>query len=350
MKKFLSWAFVALFIPTLIVGCSDDDDDVVVDPANLTELNATIEAAQVLHDNAVEGTEPLQYEVGSKEVFQAAIDQAIAVRDMTGVSQTAVDNANISLEQAVGVFESKLITNIAPEALVGHWTFNGNADDITGNGNNGTAMTGHEYWGAGIPALTADRFGNTDYCYYLNQGANIQVPYSTALNPTSMTISLWIKMEEQDNNDYMVSMNRWNGYKLNLQTENFLFFTVKADEGGEEPVYYDRDSNPAYISADEWTHVTVSFTPGEMKFYVNGELVKTWDNTPGTPVSADNIDLTFGSDLPTGVYSTDEASPYYVNWGGFFKGAMDDVRFYNIQLTDAQVMSIYSFEKENVQE
>ncbi len=348
MKKFLSWAFIALFIPTLIVGCSDDDDDVI--PVVFTELDIAIEAAQTLHDNAVEGTEPLQYEVGSKAVLQTSIDQAIAVRALTDVTQTAVDNAVVSLSQAVGVFELKMITNIAPEALVGHWVFNGNAEDITGNGNNGTAMTGHQYWGAGVPALTADRFGNADYCYYLNSGANIEVPYSTALNPSIMTISLWIKMEEQENNDYMVSMNRWNGYKLNLQTDNFLFFTVKADEGGADPACYDRDSNPTSISAEVWTHIAVSFTPGEMKFYKDGELVKTWDNTPGTPVSADNIDLTFGSDLPTSVYSEDDSSPYYVNWGGFFKGAMDDVRFYNIALTDVQVKSIFTFEKENVQE
>ena len=348
MKKLFSWALLALILPMFIASCSDKDDDAI--PLDYTALNTAIDAAQVIHDNAIEGTEPLQYEVGSKAVLQAAIDQAVAVLSVADLTQTSIDNAIVSLEQAVTTFESKLITDIAPEALVGHWLFNGDANDVSGNGNNGTAMTGYEFWGAGVPTLVEDRFGNANYCYHLDQGANIEVPYSTALNPTNMTISLWIKMEEQENNDYMVSMNRWNGYKLNLQSDNFLFFTVKADEGGTDPAYYDRDSNPAAIAADVWTHVTVSFTPGEMKFYVNGDMVKLWDNTPGSPVSVENIGLTFGSDLPNSVYSNDDTSPYYVNWGGFYKGAMDDIRFYNIALTDTQVKSIYNFENENMQE
>lgn len=346
-RKIFSWAILALILPIFIVGCSDDDDDVV--PLDYTALTTAIDAAQVIYDNAVEGTEPLQYEVGSKEVLLTAINTASSLVGVTTLTQEDIDNAIVNLETAVETFESKMITDIAPEALVGHWLFNGDANDVTGNGNNGTAMTGYDFWGAGVPALAADRFGNENHCYYLDKGANIEVPYSTALNPSSMTISFWIKMEEQDNNDYMVSMNRWNGYKVNLQTENYLFYTVKADENGED-AYYDRDSNPTAITADVWTHVAVSFTPGEMKFYVNGEMVKNWDNTPGTPVSADNINLTFGSDLPNSVYSNDDTSPYYVNWGGFYKGAMDDVRFYNVALTDTQVMSIYNFENENVQE
>ena len=54
--------------------------------------------------------------------------------------------------------------------------------------------------------------------------------------------------------------------------------------------------------------------------------------------------------LPTGTYSPDDTSPFYVNWGGYFKGNIDDIRFYNIVLTSAQVASIYTYEKDNVVE
>ncbi len=250
---------------------------------------------------------------------------------------------------ATGSASVKVIAGLPIGNMVAHWLFNGDALDVTENGHNGTPTMGHAFFGGGAaPQLVADRFGNANYCYHFDQGSNIEVPYSTALNPQSMTISLWVKMEEQPNNDYFIAMNRWNGWKLSLQDANFLFFTVKTLNSGDT-TYYDRDSNPSAIAAETWTHVVVSFTDGFMNFYVDGELVKAWDNTPGIPMIVDNINLTIGSDLPTSVYTTVEGD-LYVGWGGYFKGSIDDIRFYDIALTPPQVASIYNFEKDNVVE
>jgi hypothetical protein len=303
-----------------------------------------------MHDTAVEGPEPGQYPPGAKADLQVAINLAQIVRDKECVTQAELDAATTNLDAAIDIFESRKIPDLSFENMVAHWMFNGDATDATTNGNNGTPTAGHAFWGGGAaPQLTADRFGNANYCYHFDQGSNIEVPYSTALNPQNITISLWIKMEEQVNNDYIIAMNRWNGFKLNLQDENYLFFTVKALFNGND-TYYDRDSNPHKITADIWTHVAVTFADGFMNFYINGELAKAWDNTPGTAVAVDNINLSIGSDLPTGVYSTDDTSPYYVNWGGYFKGDMDDIRFYDIALTEAQVALIYNFEIAHVVE
>jgi hypothetical protein len=157
-----------------------------------------------------------------------------------------------------------------------------------------------------------------------------------------MTISLWIKMEEQPNNDYIIAMNRWNGWKLNLQDANLLFFTIKTNQG-----IYDRDSNPGAVLPDVWTYVTVTFTDGFMNFYINGELALGWDNTPGIPAADGTINVTIGSDLPTSVYSPDSNSPFFVDWGGYFKGNIDDVRFYNVVLTATQITTLYNYELDN---
>jgi uncharacterized protein (TIGR02145 family) len=246
---------------------------------------------------------------------------------------------------------SVLVTGGVPaENLVAHWLFNGDADDATGNGHNGTPTAGHAWFGGGpAPQLTADRFGNANSCYHFDQGSNIEVPYSTDLNPQALTISAWIKMEEQPNNDYIIALDRWNGWKLNLQEMNFLFFTVKVDYNGNE-YYYDRDSNPYDVSSGTWTHVAVTCTDGFINFYINGVLVRSWDNTPGNLANVDNINLSIGSDLPTGQYSLDDTSPYFVGWGGYWKGAIDDLRFYNVALTPSQVATIYNFEVDSVAE
>jgi hypothetical protein len=347
MKKttILMWALILpLGVALFISGCKSSTTCPTVD---YTTLDATIVQAQATHDGAVEGTELGQFQAGSKATLQTAIDNAQTVRNTNCVTQTELDAAKTNLDAAVTVFKSQEVTDVSPENLVAHWLFNGDAKDATANHHDGTPTAGHTYFGGGpAPVLSADRFGNPSYCYHFDMGCNIEVPYATALNPQSLTISLWIKMEEQPNNDYIIALDRWNGWKLNLQDANFLFFTMKTSYQGND-AYYDRDSNPTAITADVWTHVAVSFTDGVMKFYVNGEMVKEWDDTPGTPVTVDNINLSIGSDLPTGQYSPDDTSPYYVNWGGFWKGNIDDIRFYNIALTDSQVLSVYTYEAAN---
>ena len=68
------------------------------------------------------------------------------------------------------------------DGLVAYYPFNGNANDESGNGNDGTVI------GA---TLTADRSGNPDSAYSFN-GVNdyINVPHSSSLNipPASVPI------------------------------------------------------------------------------------------------------------------------------------------------------------------
>ena len=146
----------------------------------------------------------------------------------------------------------------------------------------------------------------------------------------------------------MVSMNRWNGYKLQFQDSPKAFFTVKANVAGVvDPAYYDRDNASPLVTQGQWWHIVVTFGGGHMIFYLNGVMVKDWDNTPGTAISqsAAPVNLVFGQDLPSTGYSTVDGSPNYVNWGGFYIGALDEVRMYKSVLTASQVTSIYTVEK-----
>ena len=343
-----------MIIATAIVavsftGCKKDDDDETVDK---TALVAKITQAETLHNAAVEGTAQGQYLYGSKAEFQAKIDLAKAVNDDANATQVQVDNAIIALDQAITEFEAQKVIPIAPEDLVGHWTFDEGqgtiANDFSGRNFHGTLKTGHVYFGAGTPQWERDRYGNANKAIRFADGANVEVPFNSLLNPQEITISLWMKPDVLATpwaNNYLVSLNRWNGWKLQLQDSPKLFFTVKAIHEGNE-VWYDRDNADPTITMGEWYHVAVTFKNGEMAFYLDGTAVKVWDNTPGTAIALDTpINLTIGQDLPTNIYTTDDTSPYFVNWGGYFKGVLDDVRIYKAALTAAQVQSIYNLEK-----
>ena len=278
-----------LLVGILFASCSKKDNTPVVPPADKTTLQATVTSSQTLYDGTVEGTKPGQYEVGSKAAFKTVLDAANAVLADAGATQTAVTNANAQLVAAVATYLTHKINEIAAVNLIGFWKMNGNANDSSGNGNDGVVTQGHAFFGGGTPALTADRFGRAGMAYNFDHGGNIEVPYKTSLNPLQeMSISLWARQDTigrtiNPANCYMISMNRWNGWKF--QTQPFLpFFTVHAIQTAGDTTYYDRDDAGVAVAENTWRHLVVTFKSGTMSFYINGDIVKTWDVSTPNPV------------------------------------------------------------------
>ena len=344
---------LAMLIPLTIgiafSGCKKDEETCT--PGNSTDLTAAIADAQQMHDDAVEGVNPGDYLLGAKAELQNAIDLATAVKDSECPSQTTLDNAQAALAAAVVAFDAKKITGVAPEALVAHWLFNGNGDDASGNGHNGVAEAGHIEWGGGMPEMATDRFGNENYCYKFVDGGNFVVPNSPAFRPNEMTISVWMNLYETWAHSYFISNDIWHTWKFQVQDANKPFFTAhfNKDDGSGEG-WVDRDANTGILENDTWYQVVLTYTGGKMTFYINGEKVQEWDDfDAGTFIEPDaGVNLCIGQALPTGVYTDIEGDPHqWKDWLGYFKGYMDDMRFYNVMLTDAQIKSQYDYEKDN---
>ena len=333
---------------TATVSCKKNNGAPATYETNKTVLNAVIDSLTNVYNNSVEGTKPGTYAVGARKALDSVIQLATEVSSSNTFTQQQVNNAVNSLRLAGVAFSNQLLQQVSAANLVAYWTFSGNARDSSGNGHNGTLQTG---WtgssaatavdGGTLPVLVADRFGRAGMAYYFNNGATIDVPYSGALNAQSFTICLWVKRDGTNANNYMVSFNRWNGFKFQLQSSNLPFLTVKTSTG-----YHDVDDGGTPVdSAGVWRHVAVSFTPGTGKFYVQGKLIRTVAVT-GTPVAVPStIDFSIGNELPKNVYNlTNNNDPNYY-WGGdYFMGALDDIRFYNTALNDAQILSIYTDE------
>jgi hypothetical protein len=81
-----------------------------------------------------------------------------------------------------------------------------------------------------------------------------------------------------------------------------------------------------------------------MDFYINGELIYSWTDTPNPPITLTNpVNLVIGQDLPTDKYSLDANDvDHYVNYGGFFTGDIDDVMFFNAALNAEQIKLIFA--------
>ena len=351
IKTTLIWT---LFLGVIFSACEDDSPP-PPPPADKVALKASIATAQALYDNTVEGTKPGQYEVGSKAPLKTALDASKVVDADAAATQASVNNTTAQLDAAIATYQSHLIKEIAAVNLIGFWKMNGNPADSSGNANHGVVTAGHAYFGAGTPTLTADRFARANMAYHFDKGGNLNVPYKAALNPAQMSISLWARWSSTGrtiNTDTytFVAMNRWNGYKFQLQSCHLPFFTVKVVKAPGDTTIHDRDDAGVALPENTWRHVVVTFTSGFMKFYIDGDLVKSWDTTTPNPVPGNAltllnpIDFVIGQDLPTSKYLTVDGD-FQVAWGGFFTGDMDDVMFYNLALDGPQVKSIFNNQK-----
>lgn len=341
----------ALFSLALITACSDDDKG--PGPAeNREELAATIAEATVLAETSEEGTIEDQFQPGSIAELETAIASATEIFLDADATQNEVNAANENLKSAIEDFMDKKVAPIAATDLIARWKFDEGtgtkAYDDYDNGLDGDFKTGHTYFGAGNPQWTTDRHGNANRAIYFKDGANIEVPYDVKLNPSVITISLWMKQDVNTpivNDQYMIALNRWNGYKFNMQNVPKPFFTAATDDA-----IFDRDSATPNdgLPQGNWYHLAVTFGGGHMKFYIDGEPTEggDWTDVSGTlkSISANPVNFTIGSDLPTSKYTVTEGD-FFVEWGGRFIGSLDDIRIYKSVLTAQQINSIYNNEK-----
>ncbi|GGE98083.1 LamG-like jellyroll fold domain-containing protein [Hymenobacter cavernae] len=356
MRRHLAYLFI---LPWLLFGfaaalssCSDDDDNTPQVNADKTALTALIDSVTVGYNAAVEGNKPGNYAVGSKAALKTALDLATSTKDAGNYTQLEVNNATANLRRAVAAFQSGLIQEVSAANLVAQWKFEGNANDATANGNNGTLKSGPTGPGTApgdggtLPQLVPDRFNRPNQAYEFSNGAYIEVPYKAALNPQALSISLWCKRIDSNSDNYLVSLNRWNGYKFQLQGAGKPFLTASTTTG-----IFDRDAESGVVPVNVWTHIVVSYVDGTLKFYVNGTLAKAWADTKGTMKTIpEPVNLAIGQQLPKDVYNrkptAGQAADYFEYYGpAFFKGQIDDIRIYNRALTDAEVTSIYTIEK-----
>lgn len=351
--KFMLMA-VTLLSAMFIASCSSDDEPV---EGNKTELSAAIASIEDALDAAEEGSLEGQFQVGAKADLLAAVVAAQAVVADPKAEQPTVNSALANLNTALAAFQAKIVEPIDLANLIGRWRFDEGsgtvANDESTNGFDGAFKTGHATWGAGVPAWTTDRHGDAGKAISFDDGANIEVPYNTSLNPTSkLSISVWVKAAEVRADNRFIGLQSWMAYKFQLQSENSPFLSVHHSGGT-----YDKSAETT-LPINEWHHLVATFGDGKTIFYIDGDMAKTWSDTPNAPISISDkpYNLVFGQDFPTDKYSANDGANFDVvgnvdyhviplAWGGYFHGSLDEIRIYKSALSASQVLGIYNSEK-----
>jgi len=216
-------------------------------------------------------------------------------------------------------------SQIPTTGLVAYYPFNGNANDESGNGNNGTNN------GA---TLTADRFGNASSAYSFDGISNhIQVPSATSLNPTNqITISTWVNPKGfysgSSYGNFIVSkgsdatIGHYNLIYI-TDTKQFLFTIRFSDEVGVLP---SQVLSSTIINLSTWYHVVGTYDGLTMKIFVNG----VYENQKSKSLSLPNNT----EDIYIGKHSN-VSYPYWIN------GKIDDICIYNRALSASEVDALY---------
>jgi hypothetical protein len=225
------------------------------------------------------------------------------------------------------VFASNVIAQNVPNyvptnGLVGWWPFNGNANDESGNGNNGTVN------GA---TLTADRNGKANCAYDFN-GINqfISINNSNSIqNIDTISLSIWLRVRNYYN---------WGGnsyFPILCKTNNssyFGYYNVEFNPSGPNSFINMRGSYNADFKKDleTWYHLVVVNNQSNVKYYINGKSIGTFNcvNQAGGIGLAKNLPLEIGRDVA--------GAPKYSN------GQLDDIAIYKRALTQQEITALYT--------
>lgn len=349
LLKLLAFFTLVLFVGTF-VSCDGGEED---DPVDTTELEALISTCQSLVDNASTS----DYTQESIDALQTVID-AVSTASATATDQTVITNLVTQLTNAQETFLASELDIIPEDALLMGMSF----DETVSNNQFTTSGLG---WTATLEEGPSDIFGTaTNYpstvtgvvgnAMYFSNGAHLEVAdYSkSSLLGSKLSIAVWIKPDSTRAGNYIISYNYWNSWKFQIQEQNKPFFTVHTNADG----WVDADNESEYSAPNgEWAHLVISLDLSSyiLDMYVNGVLTKEWDAT-GKPGLTGSGAYDYETTLPlmVGVATTyAEASTWDWDWShepsgwDSFIGAMDELKVYNIALTQGQVTKLYNNEK-----
>lgn len=198
--------------------------------------------------------------------------------------------------------------------LISYYPFNGNANDESGNQNNGTVFQAQ---------LVQDRNGVSNSAYSFDGiNDNIEVANNSLLNfQNSITVDFWIIVKSfYDREEYPISHGNWeNRWKISI-TNKKIRWTIKTDAGIK-----DLDSETE-LFLDSLYNVAVTYNGSDMEIYLNGKL-DAFTNFSGLMLQT-NIDLMIGQVLPG-------------NSNYNFKGILDDIRIYDFAISKEEVQNLF---------
>lgn len=214
-------------------------------------------------------------------------------------------------------------TYVPNNGLLGWWPFTGSANDLSGNGNNGTVN------GA---TLTTDRFGLSNQAYNFNGVSNYIQIDSSILNNVNLShsISFWFNAGYTGHTIDIINDRFGSSYDIkyrfsidSINQGRLTYFNYKS------PGTSNQILTPTVINNNQWYNAILTYDQANSKaiIYINGIVVDSLNavflqNTNSNPTTIGRL--------------TGPVTHYY------FNGEIDDIGMWNRALTQQEITNLYT--------
>ncbi len=198
--------------------------------------------------------------------------------------------------------------------------------------NDGSILGITGYWtSAGKINSALDLDGSSNYGYSPDE-ASLDIA-------NQITLAAWIKPEHYDASDqYLIKKGytgSTDGYEIGLSSTVSTWperVYVRVNQQSRGDVCRVNSSHAYPHDGDTWLHVAATFDGSKIRLYINGVLDDELNAPAGcTSIGTNDLPLTIGA----------QSNGTIVD--GFYQGAIDDVRVYNRELSDAEIAELYDF-------
>jgi len=218
---------------------------------------------------------------------------------------------------------------IPQNGLIAHYSFSGNADDISGNGHHGLLN--------GSPTLVDDRFGNANSAYLFDGSVDyIEIPHDIDFDrDSSMSISCWFYVADS----VVSTASNWNRIVTRHTTdgigvENYAFWY-----GDDKAIhcYLGPNANAGYhvsssvVLTDQWNHCVLTIDADSVKMYLNNQQIYSAPSIMLFPVYTIHPTIIGGG-------GSSSPMPAYI-----WEGMLDDFLFYDRALSSLEINEIYDY-------
>ena len=174
-----------------------------------------------------------------------------------------------------------------------------------------------------------------DYSFSFD-GSNdyVEVPYASAINPTSYTVSAWAKVEGGSGFRSVITSRSDDtsgdkGYMIYAGENDTWQFWTGTGTGTNSGNWIWHQINSAESVGSDWAFLTATYNGTTMKFYVNG--VQKGGNLDASAHKNTTEPMRIGAG------KTEDTVPEY-----YFNGKIDEVAIWNEALGSAEITALYN--------
>lgn len=210
------------------------------------------------------------------------------------------------------------------EGLVAYYPFNGNANDESGNDNNGAILRAQ---------LSPNRFNEKGLSYYFDGNSSISMGDIKVLDSVNkFSGSVWFNLSEIPNDWVTIitdgSYADENGWGVLVMRDLVLVRSGNLNWDNIAPFKWE---------PNRWYQISLVLNASTISVYVNGSNI-------GQSV-CNNTNIKYNTARPfsvgVGLAIANYASAYPLN-----RGSIDDIRIYNRALSDTEVKALYDYESQ----